>query len=47
MVDGPLRGLLARSIVVADEQGKILCEELVSNITHEPNYDAAVAALEP
>ncbi|MDR1711281.1 MAG: thiol peroxidase [Propionibacteriaceae bacterium] len=45
MVDGPLRGLLARAIVVADETGVVLCHELVANIAHEPNYDAAVSVL--
>jgi thiol peroxidase len=45
MLDGVLRGLLARSIVVADEQGKVLHTELVAKISSEPNYDAAIAAL--
>ena len=45
MVDGPLAGLLARSVVVIDENGKIIYEELVPEITHEPNYDAALASL--
>jgi len=45
LVDGPLRGLLARSIVVVDEQGKVLHTELVAEIAHEPNYDAALAVL--
>lgn len=45
MTDGPLQGLLARAVVVLDEQGKILYTELVPEITQEPNYDAALAAL--
>lgn len=45
MVDGPLAGLLARSVVVIDENGKIIYEELVPEITHEPNYDAALTSL--
>ena len=28
-----------------DENGKIIYEELVPEITHEPNYDAALASL--
>ncbi|MDO5570600.1 MAG: thiol peroxidase [Bacteroidales bacterium] len=40
IVDGPLKGLLARSIVVADENGDIIYEELVPEITSEPNYAA-------
>lgn len=45
MIDGPLAGLLARSVVVIDEKGNIIYEELVPEITHEPNYDAALASL--
>lgn len=45
MVDGPLRGLLARSIVVIDEKGRVLHTELVPEIANEPDYEAALAAL--
>jgi thioredoxin-dependent peroxiredoxin len=45
LVDGPLRGLLARAIVVLDAAGKVLHTELVPEIASEPNYDAALAAL--
>ena len=45
LIDGPLKGLLARGVVVVDEAGKVVYEELVSEITTEPNYDAALAAL--
>lgn len=45
MLDGPLAGLLARSVVVLDEQGKVVHAQLVDEITTEPDYDAAVAAL--
>jgi len=45
MADGALRGLLARTVIVADENGTILYEELVPEIGQEPNYDAAIAAL--
>ena len=43
--NGPLAGLLARAVIVLDKTGKISHEELVSEITHEPNYYAAEAAL--
>lgn len=43
--EGAFTGLLARAVVVADENGKVLHTELVSDISHEPNYDAAIAAL--
>jgi thiol peroxidase len=45
MVDGRLKGLLARSVVVLDEQGKVLHTQLVPAISEEPDYDAAIAAL--
>lgn len=45
IVDGPMRGLFARSVVVADENGKVIYTELVPEITQEPNYEAALAAL--
>lgn len=37
--------LLARSVWVIDRQGKILYVELVKEMTHEPDYDAALAAV--
>lgn len=43
--DGPLKGLTARGVVVADENDKVLHAELVTEISQEPNYDAALAAL--
>ena len=36
--------LLARSVFVVDRQGKITYKELVSEVTDEPNYDAALEA---
>lgn len=45
MTDGPLAGLLARSVVVLDEDGKVIYTELVPEIGQEPDYDAAIAAL--
>ncbi|BDU20165.1 thiol peroxidase [Dyella sp. GSA-30] len=45
IADGPLAGLAARAVVVLDEHDKVLHTELVGEIAHEPNYDAALAAL--
>lgn len=45
MTDGPMAGLLARSVVVLDADGKVVHSELVPEITQEPDYDAAVKAL--
>lgn len=46
MADGPLKGLLARSVVVIDREGKVVYTELVPEITQEPDYDRAVKAAE-
>ena len=45
LIDGPLRGLLARSVVVLDENGKVLYSQLVSEIAHEPDYESALQVL--
>ena len=45
MVDGPLAGLLARSVVVLDEKGTVTYTQLVDEITTEPDYDSAIAAV--
>ncbi|WP_406683765.1 thiol peroxidase [Seonamhaeicola sp. MEBiC1930] len=44
-VDGPIRGLLARAIIVLDETGKILHTEQVYEVVEEPNYKAALEVL--
>lgn len=45
IVDGPLAGIMARAVVVVNEQGKVAYTELVPEITQEPDYDKALAAL--
>jgi thioredoxin-dependent peroxiredoxin len=42
LTDGPLNGLMSRSVVAVDETGKVLYTELVPEITIEPNYDISV-----
>lgn len=44
IADGPMKGLLSRAVVVADEQGRVLYTEQVSEITQEPNYGQALEA---
>lgn len=44
LADGPLRGLMARAVIVIDENGKVCYTQLVSNISNEPDYDAALRA---
>ena len=45
MVDGPLAGLLARAVVVLDDTGTVIYTQLVDEITTEPDYDSALAAV--
>lgn len=45
LVDGPLRGLTARAVVVLDEKNRVLASQLVPEIANEPDYGAVAAAL--
>ena len=45
LTDGPLQGLLARAVLVLDEANQVKHVELVPEITTEPNYERALAAL--
>lgn len=45
LVDGPLAGITARGVVVLDASDKVVYTQLVPEITTEPDYDAAIAAL--
>ena len=45
MADGPLKGLLARAVVVIDREGKVVYAQLVPEITEEPDYDGAAEAV--
>lgn len=44
--DGPLAGITARGVVVLDPCGKVIYTQLVGEIADEPDYDAALAALD-
>ncbi len=46
ITDGPLQGLLGRAIVVINDQKEVVYTELVPEIAQEPNYDAALTAIE-
>lgn len=39
MQDGPLAGLMARSVVALDEEGTVVYNQLVPEIVEEPNYE--------
>lgn len=43
--DGPLAGIMARAVVVIDENDKVVYTQLVEELTSEPDYAAALAAL--
>lgn len=45
ITSGVMKGLLARAVVVLNAKGKVLYTELVSEISNEPNYDAAINSL--
>ena len=45
MTDGPLRGLLARAVVVVNPDGKVVYTELVPEIAQEPDYDSAINSI--
>ena len=45
ITSGPMRGLLARAVVIIDPKGKVIYSELVSEMTREPNYEAALKAV--
>lgn len=45
LVDGPLAGICARAVVVLDENDTVRHTQLVDEITSEPDYEAALAAL--
>lgn len=46
IMSGPLKGLLARCVIILDESNHVLYQELVPEITQEPNYGAAIEFLE-
>jgi len=45
IIDGPLTGLLARSVIVLNEGGQVVYSELVNETASEPNYDEAIKAV--
>jgi thiol peroxidase len=45
MSDNKLKGLSARSIFVIDREGEVVYKEIVSEVTEEPDYEAALEAI--
>lgn len=46
LVDSAFAGLLARAVLVVDEDGTVVHRQLVPDIAREPDYDAVLAALD-
>jgi thiol peroxidase len=44
--DGPMAGLCARAVIVAGADDRVVYSQLVSEIADEPDYEAAIAAVE-
>ena len=45
ITSGPMQGLLARAVIIISPEGQVIYSELVSEVTREPNYEAALKAL--
>ncbi len=45
IIDGPLAGMFSRAVVVLDENNTVVHNEMIEDITTEPNYRAAFRAL--
>ena len=45
IVDGPMKGLLSRAVIVVNPEGKVVYEEQVPEIGQEPDYAAAINAV--
>ena len=46
MTEGPLAGLYARATLVLNSDHQVVYSELVEDVVNEPDYDAAMAALD-
>lgn len=45
MIDGALKGLISRAVIIINEEGKIIYTEQVPEIKQEPDYEKALAVL--
>ncbi|WP_104697477.1 MULTISPECIES: thiol peroxidase [unclassified Helicobacter] len=46
IAEGPLEGILTRGVIVVDPQGKIVYQEICSEITNEPDYEAPLKSIQ-
>lgn len=47
ILDGPLKGLMSRAVVIVDEEGKVIYTQQVPEIVDEPDYQDALSILSP
>ena len=45
LVDGPMKGLTARAVVIVNPEGKVIYNQLVLEITEEPDYNSAIDSI--
>lgn len=45
IIDGALKGLTSRAVVIIDEEGKVIYNQQVNEIVDEPDYNSALASL--
>ncbi|NBC83504.1 MAG: thiol peroxidase [Bacteroidetes bacterium] len=45
IVDGPARGLVARSLIVINKEGKVVHSQQVQELSEEPDYESALSAI--
>ena len=43
--DGPLKGLTSRAVLVINPEGKVIYNEMVPEITQEPDYNSAIDSI--
>ena len=45
LVDGPMKGLTARAVVIVNPEGNVIYNQLVPEITEEPDYNSAIDSI--
>ena len=45
IINGPLAGLLSRSVILLNSKHQVVYTETVTNLENEPNYEAAYQAI--
>jgi len=45
IIDGPLKGLCSRCIIIVNEKNEIIYTEQVMELSNEPNYEEAIIAI--